>query len=63
LAEYVRRLVARDLGEQPRRVDPSIIFGLGNSGGTHIARDKDELIGEAIAAEYESERGRSGRTK
>ncbi len=49
LAEYVRRLVARDLGEPERQADPSIIFGLGNSGGTDIAKDKDVLIGAAVA--------------
>ncbi len=49
LAEYVRRLVARDLGQPERRVDPAAIFGLGDSGGTDIARDKDALIGAAVA--------------
>jgi hypothetical protein len=49
LAEYVRRLVARDLGQPERRADPSVIFGLGDSGGTDIARDKDALIGAAVA--------------
>ncbi len=49
LAEYVRRLVARDLGKPEGSADPSVIFALGNSGGTDIARDKDALIGAALA--------------
>ena len=56
LAEYVRRLLARDLGDQTRKVDVSILFDLGNSGGSNIARDKDEMIADAIAAKLE--RGR-----
>ena len=51
LAEYVRRLVARDLGEPVQAVDPSIVFNLGNSGGSDVARDKDTLLGRAVAAE------------
>jgi len=56
LAEYVRRLLARDLGDPTRKVDVSILFDLGNSGGSNIARDKDEMIADAIAAKLE--RGR-----
>ncbi len=48
-AEYVRRIVAADIGEQKRRADISSIIGLGDSGGTNISRDKDKLIGEAIS--------------
>lgn len=58
LAEYIRRLVARDLGEAPRTTDASVIFALGNSGGGDIASHKDEMIGEAFSAEYEHERGK-----
>lgn len=51
LAEYMRRLVERDLGEENKpTVDISVIFGLGDSGGSDIANHKDEYIGEAIAA-------------
>jgi hypothetical protein len=49
LAEYVRRLVARDLGEPEPQADPTVVFALGNSGGSDIARDKDRLAGEAWA--------------
>jgi hypothetical protein len=49
-AEYVRRLIANDVGEKPAKPDVSIIFALGTSlEPTDIARDKDKLIGEAIA--------------
>src|SRR5438270_3108783 len=52
-AEYVRRLVAGDLGEQKPKADISILFDLGASGEpTDIARDKDKMIGEAVWAEY-----------
>jgi len=50
LAEYVRRLIARDLAEPGAAADASIVFDLGASGGADVARDKDAMIGEAIAA-------------
>jgi len=50
-AEYVRRLLRRDLEEPPRpKADISAIFGLGDSGGSDITNYKHEYIGEAIAA-------------
>lgn len=58
LAEYVRRLIGQDLGTPRRRVDPSWVFDLGASGGSNIARNKDEMIGEAIAALREQRRRR-----
>lgn len=50
-AEYVRRLLRRDL-EDPSgpKADISGIFALGDSGGSDVANHKDEYIGEAIAA-------------
>lgn len=50
LAEYVRRLVDRDIARPPRRVDRSIVFDLGDGAPTDIARDKDRMIAEAVAA-------------
>lgn len=47
LAEYIRRLVARDLGTTRPKADVSALFGLFDSGGSNIARDKDKMIGEA----------------
>jgi hypothetical protein len=48
LAEYFRRLVARDLARPEAGTDVDRIFDLGNSGGSDIARDKDAMIAEAI---------------
>jgi hypothetical protein len=39
LAEYLRRLVDRDLHELEPVSDPSAIFALGNSGGSDIANE------------------------
>ena len=50
LAEYVRRLVDRDLAERPRGADRSVIFDLGASGGADIALGKARMIGEATGA-------------
>ena len=50
LAEYMRRLVDRDLAESPRSIDRSIVFDLGTSGTSDIASEKDRMIGEATFA-------------
>lgn len=50
LAEYIRRLIARDLGSQTPHTDPSAVFDLGDSGGSDIARDRDRATGEAVEA-------------
>lgn len=52
LAEYLRRLVQADLGEEPNRGDVSALFALGDSGGSDVARHKDRYIGEALEAEH-----------
>jgi hypothetical protein len=63
-AEYVRRLVAQDLGERKPKADISIVFDLVDEGPTtDIARDKDKLIGEAVWAEYLRETGRKPRRR
>jgi hypothetical protein len=54
LAEYIRRLVARDLGNSPASVNPAAVFDLGASGGSDIAKKKDIMISEAFAAENSS---------
>ena len=52
-AEYVRRVIAQDLGEAKPRADISMVFDLGASKGpTYIARDKDKLLGESVWKEY-----------
>jgi hypothetical protein len=58
-AEYVRRVVAQDLGEAKPQADVSIIFDLGASvEPTNVARDKDKLLGDAAWEEYLEETGR-----
>lgn len=49
LAEYIRRLVRRDLGGPSAAADASRLFALGDSGGSDVATSKDEYLGEAIA--------------
>ena len=51
LAEYVRRLVVRDLADSDRRADSSRVFNLGNSGGSDASRDKDALIEAATVTD------------
>lgn len=58
LAEYFRRLLTQDLAADGPPVDVSMIFDLGDSGGSDITRFKDEYIGEAVEAEYERKMGR-----
>ena len=48
-AEYVRKLVAKDLEGPVVTADPSLVFDLGSSSGTDVARDKDRLVGEALS--------------
>jgi hypothetical protein len=50
LAEYVRRLVARDLTRPEANADVTSIFDLGSSGASDIARDKDLMIAEAFGS-------------
>lgn len=50
LAEYVRTLVTRDLGAYVPQVSPKVLCGIGNSGGSDLARNKDAMIGEAFSA-------------
>ena len=53
LAEYVRRLVARDL-ESPRPAfDVASLFNLDDSGGSDVATHKDVYLGDAAAAEHD----------
>ncbi len=51
LAEYVRRLVHEDLAGQDRpKADISVIFGIGDSGGSDVANHLHEYVGEAVDA-------------
>lgn len=58
LAEYVRRLVERDLGEPRRAADPRRIFNLGDSGGSNVSRYKDEYVAQAIEGDVLPDRPR-----
>lgn len=51
-AEYVRRVVARDLGQQTPLHDRTLLFDLGDSGGSSVARDKHRYVGEAVDARH-----------
>jgi hypothetical protein len=63
-AEYVRRLLASDLGERKPKADISIVFDLGASDEpTDIARDKDKMIGEAVWENYLRKTGRKPRRR
>jgi hypothetical protein len=50
LAEYVRRLVARDLVRHETAIAVDRIFDLGSSGGADIAVGKNSMIAEAFQA-------------
>jgi hypothetical protein len=65
-AEYVRRLLARELGEPRRKAHISVVFDLVDEGPrTDIARHKDKMLGEAVWQEYlrKSDREQSGPRK
>ena len=61
-AEYVRRVLANDLGEQKPKVDISAVFDLVDEGPpTNIARDKHKMIGQAMWDEHLRSIGRKPR--
>lgn len=43
-------MVERDLGQERPKRDAAAVFNLGSSGGSNVARDKDTLVGQAVAA-------------
>jgi Arc/MetJ family transcription regulator len=49
-AEYIRRLVARDLSRAERKASIECIFDLGSSGGSNIAQEKDTMLAAAFDA-------------
>ena len=49
LAEYIRRLVTRDLGSGQTKADPTCVFDLGSSGSSDIQKNKHAMIAEAFA--------------
>lgn len=63
-AEYVRRLLAQDLGERRREVDISLVFDLVTAGPpTNVARDKDRMLAEAVWQEHQRGAGRKRRAR
>ena len=56
LSEYIRRLVADDLDPGVPAGDPSVIFGLFDSGGSRIADGKQAMISEAIDKQFAARR-------
>jgi hypothetical protein len=58
MAEYARRLVDRDLGNPTAMADPALVFDLGRSRGSDIARNKDAMIAEAFASKGSGKRRR-----
>jgi hypothetical protein len=61
-ADYVRRLVAQDLGPPKRKAPISAIFDLGASAEpTDVARDKHKMLDEAAWEEYERKTSTSTR--
>ncbi len=51
LAEYVRRLVRADLEGATPPNDRRVLFGLGDSGGSDVARHKDAYLAEAVVGQ------------
>ena len=49
LAEYIRRLLAQDLGALERGSDPAAVFDLGESDGSNVAARKDAMVGDATS--------------
>ena len=52
MAEYIRRLVERDLGGANGQVDISAIVALGDSGVSDIAADCRRATAEAVEAHW-----------
>lgn len=50
LAEYVRRVVARDLDRPEAEADVTVIFDIGSSVSSDIAKEKRSMIAEAFGA-------------
>jgi hypothetical protein len=63
-AEYIRRLVAQDIGERAKKSDISILFDLIDEGPpTDVARDKDTMIGSAVWKDHLQATGRAKRRR
>jgi hypothetical protein len=49
-AEYVRRLVAQDLGELRTTGERDALFDLGDSGGSDVAQHQHRYVSDAVAS-------------
>lgn len=58
LAEYLRRLVTRDLGGPQISGDVASVFDLGRSDHSDIARNKSGMMAEAFLTRHEDGRHR-----
>ncbi len=58
MAEYMRTILERDLGGSASGGDVSAILGLGDSGGSDVARHKDQYVGAALDAARRPKAGR-----
>jgi hypothetical protein len=59
LAEYIRRLVARDLHAEREAAPVDALFGLGSfADGSDVSAHKDAYVGEAIEADVFRRAGR-----
>lgn len=47
-AEYVRRVIARDLSNDTPSQGVSALVGIGDSGGSEVATSKDDYLNEAF---------------
>lgn len=63
LAEYLRGLVARDLAGPRRSATPELVFDLGTSKKSDVAKHKDDYLGEAVLAGHSARSASSGRRK
>jgi hypothetical protein len=61
-AEYVRRTLDRDLGEQPK-TDISTISGLFASGASDVSANVDQYLGEALWQGHLRETGQPDRDR
>ncbi|MGH8934531.1 MAG: hypothetical protein ACRDZO_28845 [Egibacteraceae bacterium] len=55
-AEYVRRLIAKDLERPSPTMDPSVVFDLGASHSSDVARHKDDYVAAAVQVQHNAER-------
>ena len=57
LAEYFRKVIGRDLGEESAERDANGVFDLGRSDLEVVSENVDGYVGEAVFRDYESSSG------